>query len=96
MSLWLFKTKLSKKLKFQIHIIYLSKVSSSLATMLIVNKFIDVSLVCDAGAGVSDLGQHLVRLALNGTNPGIFQIRFQYILNRKIYGFVCFGANLVI
>ena len=39
--------------------------------------------------GMSDLGQKWVRLAPNGTNAGLFQIRFQYILpqalfNRKI------------
>ena len=34
----------------------------------------------------------LVRLAKNGTNPGLFQIRFQYIL--ALCGFVPFGANL--
>ena len=31
-------------------------------------------------AGVSDLGIKRARSALNGTNPGLFQIRFQNIL----------------
>ena len=30
--------------------------------------------------GMSDLGPKLVRMAPNGTNPGLLQIRFQYIL----------------
>ena len=51
-----------------------------------------------------DFDPKWVRLAPNGTNPGLFQIRFQYILARraKMYwnliwkspGFVPFGANL--
>ena len=53
---------------------------------------------------MADLGQRWVRLAPNGTNSGLSQITFQYILARraKIYGnviwkspgFVSFGANL--
>ena len=54
--------------------------------------------------GSSDMTPKLVRLALNGTNPGLFQIRFQYILapRAKMYwnliwkslGFVPFWVNL--
>ena len=32
-------------------------------------------------SGMSDLGAKWVRLAPNGTNPGLFQIRFQYIFS---------------
>ena len=52
----------------------------------------------------SDLGLKWVRFASNGTNSGLFKIRFQYILARwaKMYwnliwkspGFVPFGVNL--
>ena len=47
---------------------------------------------------MSDSGQKLVRLSQNGTNPGLFQIRFQYILlsesDLKSPGFVPFWTNL--
>ena len=45
---------------------------------------------------VLDLGPKLVKLAQNGTIPGLFQIRFQYILARKLKspGFVPFWDNL--
>ena len=52
---------------------------------------------------MSDLGTKLVSLAQNGTNLGLFQIRFHYILARRAKmwnliwnstGFFSFGVNL--
>ena len=34
-------------------------------------------------AGMSDLGQKWARVVQNGTNLGLFQIRFQYILAQR-------------
>ena len=63
----------------------------------------------DCGVGISDLGRKWIRLAANGTNLELFQIRFQYILTRwaifqtrfqyilnrwKNPGFASFESNL--
>ena len=38
-----------------------------------------------------DLGQKWVKLAPNETNPGFFQIRFQYIFARRMQVFLVFS-----
>ena len=42
-------------------------------------------------SGMSSLAPKWVRMGPDGTNPGLFQIRFQHINRGKIPGFVPFG-----
>ena len=65
---------------------------------------VNIDLCCIISTQWSNSGQRWVRWIPNGTNPGLFQIRSQYILAQraKMYwnliwkspGFVPFGANL--